>query len=107
MATTLPARSQVDERFTWDRESVFPDEAGWEHAVETIVTRLPDLAEFHGHLGDSPDALADWFDANESVHRLMGKVMVYSTMSYSVDKARPPRSLLRPPGEAPEAHKKR
>jgi oligoendopeptidase F len=81
----LPARSQVDKRFTWDREGVFPEEAGWEQAVDTILARLPDLAEFRGHLGDSPDALADWFDANESVHRLMGKVMVYSTMSYSVD----------------------
>src|ERR1019366_10682983 len=75
----------MDERFTWDREGVFPDEAGWEQAVETIMARLPDLTEFRGHLGDSPDALADWFDANESVHRLMGRAMVYSTMSYSVD----------------------
>ena len=85
MTTTLPARSQVDKRFTWDRESVFPEDTGWEQAVDTILARLPDLGEFRGHLGDSPDALADWFDANESVHRLMGKVMVYSTMSYSVD----------------------
>jgi oligoendopeptidase F len=85
VAATLPARSQVDKRFTWNRESVFPEEAGWDEAVDTITARLPDLAEFRGHLGDSPDALADWFDANESVHRLMGKVMVYSTMAYSVD----------------------
>jgi oligoendopeptidase F len=85
VATTLPARSEVDRRFTWDREGVFPDEAGWEQAVDTIIARLPDLAEFSGHLGDSPDALADWFAANESVHRLMGKLMVYSTMAYSVD----------------------
>jgi oligoendopeptidase F len=75
----------VDRRFTWDAESVFADEAAWDQAVETIKARLPDLAEFKGHLGDSPDALADWFDATERVHRLMGKVMVYSTMSYSVD----------------------
>ena len=85
MTTTLPARSEVDKRFTWHSESVFPDEAGWEQAVETITSRLPDLAEFKGHLGDSPDALADWFDASERLHRLMGKVQVYSTMSYSVD----------------------
>ena len=85
MASTLPARSEVDRRFTWDRESVFPDEAGWDQAVDTILARLPDLTEFSGHLGDSPEALADWFAANESVHRLMGKVMVYSTMAYSVD----------------------
>jgi len=85
VARTLPARSDVDKRFTWHSESVFPDEAGWEQAVETIIARLPDLAEFRGHLGDSADALADWFDASERLHRLMGKVTVYSTMSYSVD----------------------
>jgi oligoendopeptidase F len=85
VTSPLPARSQVDKRFTWDSESVFSDEAGWEQAVETITARLPDLVEFKGHLGDSPDALADWFDATERVHRLMGKVMVYSMMSYSVD----------------------
>ena len=85
MTPSLPARSEVDKRFTWDGESVFADEAAWDQAVETILARLPDLAEFRGHLGDSPDALADWFDATERIHRLMGKVMVHSTMSYSVD----------------------
>ncbi|MGH7765621.1 MAG: oligoendopeptidase F [Candidatus Dormibacteraceae bacterium] len=85
MTTSLPVRSEMDRRHTWNSESVFADEAGWEEAVETILARLPDLAEFKGHLGDSPDALADWFDASERVHRLMGKVMVYTTMSYSVD----------------------
>jgi oligoendopeptidase F len=75
----------VEKRYTWDSESVFANESGWEQAVDTILSRLPDLAEFKGHLGDSPDALADWFDASERVQRLMGKVMVYTTMAYSVD----------------------
>ena len=85
MVKPLPARDEVDERFTWKRESVFADEKGWEEAVQEILSRLPDLAEFRGHLGDGPDTLADWFEANERVHRLMAKVMVYSTMAYSVD----------------------
>jgi len=85
VARPLPARASVDRRFTWDSESVFPNEAAWEQAVETIVARLPDLGEFQGHLGDSPDTLADWFDAIERARRLMGKVMVSSTMAYSVD----------------------
>ena len=87
MNRPLPNRSDVDRRFTWDGESVFETEAAWEQAVENILVHLPDLQEFKGHLGDSPDALADWFDANERAHRLMGKVMVYSTMDYSVDVA--------------------
>jgi oligoendopeptidase F len=85
VAKPLPARSSADRRFTWNRESVFDDEAGWERAVETILAWLPDLAEFKGHLGDSPDSLADWFDANERARRLMARVIVYSSMSYSVD----------------------
>jgi len=82
---SLPARSEVDRRFTWNAESVFPDESGWDKAIEGIVASLPDLSEFKGHLGDGPDALADWFDANERAHRLMARVAVYTSMSYSVD----------------------
>ncbi len=85
MARTLPTRAEVDSRFTWDAASVFPDEAAWDSALETVLVRLPDLAEFKGRLGDSPDTLADWFDATESLQRLFGKLTVYSTMSYSVD----------------------
>ncbi len=85
VAKTLPSRSDVDKRFTWDGESVFADESAWDAAVETILAKLPDLAEFRGHLADSPDTLADWFDAAESAQRLMGRVMVYTTMSYSCD----------------------
>ncbi|HKC18581.1 MAG TPA: oligoendopeptidase F [Candidatus Dormibacteraeota bacterium] len=85
MTRPLPARSDVDARYTFNAESVFADEADWERAVDTVLAWLPDLAEFKGHLGDSPDSLADWFDANERARRLMAKVIVYSTMSYSVD----------------------
>ena len=64
---------------------MFPDLAAWEAAVSAILDKLPDLAEFKGHLGESPDMLADWFDAADSAQLLMGKVVVYTTMSYSVD----------------------
>jgi oligoendopeptidase F len=66
---------------------VFAEEAGWEEAVQAILSRLPDLQEFKGHLGDSPDSLADWFDVSERARRLMAKVVVFSTMAYSVDVA--------------------
>src|SRR5438105_11447177 len=85
MSKSLPARANVDKRFTWNGESVFADKAAWEAGVAAVHAGLPDLQEFKGHLGDSPDALADWFDATERVQRLFGKVTVYTTMSYSVD----------------------
>ena len=85
MTNSLPARAEVERRFTWNSESVFDDAAGWEQALQTVLSWLPDLAEFKGHLGDSPEMLADWFDANERAHRLMAKLIVYTNMEYSCD----------------------
>jgi len=85
MAKPLPSRNEVDRRFTWNSESVFPDAAAWDAAVATILGRLPDLGEFKGHLGESPETLADWFDTSEKLRRLMAKVQVYTNMEYSCD----------------------
>ena len=85
MTSSLPARAQVEKRFTWNGESVFADASAWEQGVQRVLSWLPDLAEFKGHLGDSPDMLADWFDANERAHRLMSKLLVYTNMEYSCD----------------------
>src|SRR5438105_4507910 len=85
MSRSLPARANVDKSFTWNSESVFADKAAWEAGVATVLAGLPDLQEFKGHLGDSPDTLADWFDAAEKMQRLMARIVVYANMEYSCD----------------------
>ncbi|HLZ94113.1 MAG TPA: oligoendopeptidase F [Candidatus Dormibacteraeota bacterium] len=85
MSKSLPSRGEVDRRHTWNSESVFPEPAAWDEAARTIIARLPDLGEFKGHLGDSPDTLADWFDTAEKLKRLMAKLHVYTNMEYSCD----------------------
>src|SRR5437660_3199291 len=85
MSRSLPARANVDKRFTWNSESVFADKAAWEAGVATVLAGLPDLQDFKGHLGDSPDTLADWFDASEKMQRLMARIVVYANMEYSCD----------------------
>ena len=81
----MPARSEMDRRFTWKSEAVFADADAWEAAVAGVLAALPDLAEFKGHLADSPEMLADWFEASEKVQRVMEKVRVYTNMEYSCD----------------------
>jgi oligoendopeptidase F len=85
MAKHLPSRNEVDRRFRWNSESVFPDAAAWDAAASTLLARLPDLGEFKGHLADGPDTLADWFDTAEKLQRLMAKLQVYTGMEYSCD----------------------
>jgi oligoendopeptidase F len=82
---TLPLRRDIDKRFTWDAESVFPDDGAWQSEFDRVAASLPDLAEFRGHLGDGPDHLADFFEAVERVRHSVGRITVYATMFTSVD----------------------
>ena len=65
--TTIPARRDVPLENTWDAVSVFADDERWEEALQAIERRLPDLAEFRGHLADGSGTLADRFTAAEQV----------------------------------------
>jgi oligoendopeptidase F len=83
--TTIPARKDVAVEHTWDASSIFPTEAGWEEEFRAVEGRLPDLAEFRGHLGDGPATLADWFAAAEAVQAAFSRLNVYSYMFFAVD----------------------
>jgi oligoendopeptidase F len=82
---TIPARNEVPVEHTWDARSVFATDQEWEAEFQAIERRLPDLAEFKGHLAEGPDTLADWFAVSEDVLRAFGKVAVYTTLFAAVD----------------------
>ena len=73
--TTIPARRDIPVEHTWDAASIFPTPALWEEEFGAVEGRLPDLAEFRGHLADGPATLADWFAAAEAVQAAYSRVM--------------------------------
>jgi oligoendopeptidase F len=83
--TSIPSRDEIAKELTWDAESVFAGDADWEEAFSSVEGRLPDLAEFKGHLADGPATLADWFAASEAASRTVGMAVVYAYMFYAVD----------------------
>ena len=85
--TILPARADVPLEHTWDAFSVFSSDAEFEEEFRSIESRLPDLAEFKGHLAEGPAMLADWFAASERAARSMGRAIVYGYMFYAIDSA--------------------
>lgn len=85
MTQRIPPRSEVPREHTWNEESVFPSDEAWDEAIDWVEAELPRLKRFRGHLGESPETLADWFEAAEAVGRQVGKVMVYAGMNYTVD----------------------
>ncbi len=89
MEHAVPPRSEVPVDRTWNVESVFSSDQGWEDAVAALEARYPGLDRFRGRLGESSGMLADWFEAVAEVRRQLGKVYVYSHMRHDVDTADP------------------
>jgi oligoendopeptidase F len=85
--TTIPAREDVPVEHTWDAGSIFPSPAAWEEEFRSVEGRLPDLAEFRGHLAGGPATLADWFAAADAVDAAFSRLNVYSEMFFAVDSA--------------------
>ncbi len=85
MAQTIPPRSQVESKYTWNAESVFPSQAAWEAELNAILADLPKARAIQGHLGDSPATLADSLKLVEDLLARISKVYVYAGFAYSVD----------------------
>jgi len=83
--TTLPARNEVPPEQTWDLDSIFATPKDWEAACAQLLAMLPDLAVYHGHLGENPRTLLQFIQAYQEAGTLMGKIAVYANNSYAVN----------------------
>jgi oligoendopeptidase F len=83
---TLPPRSDIAEKFTWNAPSVFSSKADWEAELKSVAERLPGIqARFKGRLGDDPAVLADYFELFDDLYGRVGKIYVYASMFSAVD----------------------
>ena len=82
---TLPLRGEVPIEQTWDLESIFATFEDWEASFKEVEVQIPALSEYKTKLGESPQTLADYFDAAEKVMRLAEKVFVYAILKSAVD----------------------
>jgi oligoendopeptidase F len=83
----VPPRSARAAGDTWDAASVFANDAAWAAEIDQISEALPALAGYQGHLGESPRALADWFELSEKFALRAGRLLMYALMYFDVDTA--------------------
>jgi oligoendopeptidase F len=83
--TMLPLRSEVPLEQTWDLASIFTTPEDWEAACKQLISMLPNLSAYQGHLGENPHKLLDFIQLYQQAGILMGKINVYASNAYSVD----------------------
>ncbi len=87
MSQSIPAREQVEQKYTWNAESVFATPKAWETELNQIVAELPNIKKYQGQLGQSPATLIKAMQAIENLMSRLYKAYVYAGFSYSVNTA--------------------
>lgn len=82
---TLPARSEVDPKYTWNAESLFPTPEAWDAELSSILADIPSIKAYQGRLHEGPHVLADALKAVEQIMVRGYRVYVYAGFSYAVD----------------------
>jgi oligoendopeptidase F len=83
--STVPERTEIDQEYKWDLESIFPDEEAWETAYDNVHGRIDGLREYEGDLTEDAATLAEFLDVQEDVMRDVAKVSAYASLRSSED----------------------
>ena len=82
---TIPLRSEIDVKFTWDLSIIFPDEKSWEDALEQYKQLIPLLASTRGTCATSPETLAQVLNLFKKLSMLAERLSQYAGLRLAED----------------------
>jgi oligoendopeptidase F len=85
MANTVPLRSKLDKKFTWNAESVFPAIEAWEKEINQILEDISTVKAYQGRLAEDPSVLLDALTAYDKLVSRAQIALMYAGFSYAVD----------------------
>ena len=83
--SSVPERSEIDEEYRWDLDSLFPSDEEWEQRFEETQERLAELQAYEGSATDDAETLAELLDLYEAVMRAVANVAAYARMRRDED----------------------
>ena len=81
----IPARKQVNKKYTWNAESVYKTPKDWEAALKAVIEDIPNVKKFEGKLGESPETLYEGMQAIEKISLRAQTIFMYAQFDYAVD----------------------
>lgn len=81
----LPARSEIDEKYKWKLEDIYPSDDIWENDFNEIKGLLPKISEFNGKLRESPEAFLECLKLRDKIACLSEKLYTYAKMKRDED----------------------
>ena len=81
----LKQRSQIDAKFKWDIEAMYPDESQWEKDIESASAQAEDFAKYSGRLTESAQTLAEALKMRDDIWMKLEHAFVYAAMKKDED----------------------
>lgn len=72
-------RSEVPVKYTWNLTDLYPSEAAWLSAKADLARRIPAIAHFKGHMGDSADSLYAALTARLDIGKDLARLSTYAS----------------------------
>ncbi len=86
MGNSVPLRSEVDPKYTWNAPGVFESNDAWDAALQQLVEQLiPEFKAYQGRLGENPAMLAEVFEALNTLIQGSEKIVTYAFLMHAVD----------------------
>jgi len=82
---SVPDRSEVDEQYTWDLESIYASDEEWEAAYEEVETLIDRLAAYEGETSGDAETLLAILELRDETMRKLSTVHAYARMRRDED----------------------
>jgi len=85
MAIKVLPRNEVNRKYTWNKESVFPTDEAWEQEVNQILEDVSKMKEFQGRLDESSSVLLEAMEVSDKLVSRAQITFMYAVFLYNVD----------------------
>ena len=85
MNKKLKNRKDIEKKYKWDIESMYPDESYWGKDIDSALKKAEDLQSFRGRLTESSGTLLAAFRSRDSMWQILEKAFVYARMRRDED----------------------
>lgn len=83
----LPKRSEVDKKFTWAIEDLYPNDQKWKEEYDQIQQLLSTASGYQGKLSQSATVLLEFLKLSDKIGKLLERVYVYANQKSHEDTA--------------------
>ncbi|UTF54193.1 oligoendopeptidase F [Natronosalvus rutilus] len=83
--SSVPTRSEIEEEYTWDLESIYATDDDWEDAYEAATDQVEDLAAYEGQTVDDATTLLEVLELRDRLMREISMIAAYARMRSDED----------------------